>query len=190
MIDIALCMENTEVRLINEWLCREYLTIDRKPLYRLIWSDKLFENRFGTYRDFTEGGLFIREVTETRKVKKYSYIRERWIFEKWAPGNLTANRETPDAINGDFIPVYVFEDKNGNFLPPNRKVIQFLINYMNGQVKRDDIPSQEYLEAKEIQQEVDSMDTHPLFQTRPGDARDSIGYNKNLKGRKWPLDVQ
>ena len=167
----------TEIEQLNARIGAEYRSIDGRALFRLTWSENAFENRHGTFREFTEQGIFLREVTEVRRVRKYSYIHSRWIFEAWAPGNLVANPETPDAINGDYVPVYVFEDKSGSYLPPNEKVVRFIIAAMHGKVRKDQIPSQEYLEEREIQQTVDSMDDHPAwFQTRPGESRNAIWY--------------
>lgn len=167
----------SEIDQLNRKIGGEYMSIDGRALFRLVWSEASFENRHGTFREFTESGLFIREVTEVRRVRKYNYIHNRWIFEAWAPGNLTRNIELPDASNGDYVPVYVFEDRGGNYLPPNEKVVRFLIAAVYGKVRKDEVPSQAYLEEREIQQSVESMDDHPSwFQTRPGEARNAIWY--------------
>lgn len=168
------------VQLINQALEKKYKTIDNRPLYRIVWSDKQFENRLGIYRDFTESGLFIREIKEVRLTKKYNYIKERWIFEKWGPGNLTANPETPDAVNGDYIPVYVFEDKDGNFLPVTQKVVDFIIATLEGRAQKDDPKDMRYFEDKEVQNMEDSLMDHPNFRTS-GPTRDSVAYDKGLK---------
>ena len=167
----------TEVEEINYELFAIYRTIEGRALYKIVWSEDCFENRLGTYREFTESGLFIREVTEVRKVRKYNYIHHRWIFEIWAPGNLTANPETPDAANGDYIPVYVFESGTGAYLPVTRKVVEFLIAAVEGRVRRDLLPSEDYIAEKEIQQVVEMLDDHPSdWQTRPGPARNAIWF--------------
>ena len=167
----------SEIEQLNNRIGYEYRSLDNRELFRIVWSESIFENRYGTFREFTDGGLFIREVTETRRVRKYNYIHNRWIFEAWAPGNLTANRELPDAACGDYVPVYVFENKKGEYLPPTEKVVRFLIAAVYGKVKKDEIPSEAYLEEKEIQRAVESMDDHPSwFQTRPGEARNAIWY--------------
>ena len=171
----------TDIEIINAKIAKLYRLVDNTPIFRLVWANDIYEPRFGTYRDFTESGLFLREVTEMRITRKYSYIHERWILERWAPGNLTANPETPGAENGDYLPVYVFEDAKGNYLPPTEKVVSFIIKFSFGEIRKDEVPSEEYLEEKEIQSQVESMDTHPIFQTSPGPGRDSIGYNKGLK---------
>ena len=167
----------TEVEEINNELFAIYRTIEGRAVYRIVWSEELFENRLGTYREFTEGGIFIREATEVRKVRKYNYIHNRWIFEIWAPGHLTRNPETPDADNGDYIPVYVFESGTGMYLPPTRKVVEFLIAALEGKIKRDLIPDEEYIADREIQAVIESLDDHPSeWQTRAGPARNAIWF--------------
>lgn len=177
-----------EIDALNKKIGSEYITLDGHQIFRLVWSEQIFENRHGTFREFTESGLFVREVTETRRVRKYNYIHNRWIFEMWAPGNLVANRETPDAINGDYIPVYVFEDRGGRYLPPNEKVVRFLISALQGKVKKDEVPSREYLEQREIGAMEESMDDHPAwFQTRVGPGRNAIGFERRATFGSQPL---
>jgi hypothetical protein len=170
----------TEAQRLNKWLETQGKSIDGHVLYRLIWSDKVYEHRHGLYRDFTESGLFLREVKETRLVRKYNYINERWILEKWAPGNLTAHKELPDALGGDYIPVYVFEDKKGNYLPPTEKVLQLILDFMGGKIRKPDEESQEAIEEKEIAYQMEEIGNHPDFSTF-GDSRNAVGYTKGLK---------
>jgi hypothetical protein len=165
---------NTYLRSLGKSLTGQYI-------YRLVWSDKILENRYGTYNDFTESGLFIRSVTETRLVPKYNYIKDRWILEKWADGSLTRNKETPDASNGDYIPVYVFEDGKGNYLHPTRKVLEFLINSLNGRVRKDLEPDEKYIEEKETQSIYESLDDHPSWFKTSGESRNAVAYTKELK---------
>jgi hypothetical protein len=167
--------------LLNTYLKSQGKSITGQYFYRLVWSDKVLENRKGTFNDFTESGLFIRTVVETRLLPKYNYIRERWILEKWAPGSLTRNEETPDASGGDYIPVYVFEDSEGNYLPPTRKVLEFILAFLNGRVKKDSIPDEKYLEEKETQQIYESLDDHPSYFKTSGETRNAVAYTKELK---------
>lgn len=163
---------------LNRFLFSQGLTLEGKALYRLVWSDTETEFRKGTFREFY-GKIFLREFNGVREVKKYNYIHERWILEKWAPGNLTANRETPNSSNGDYIPVYVFEDSKGNYLPPNRKVLDFILAFMNGTIKQDSIPSEEYLAEKEVEKMTESMGDHPDFRTS-GPTRNAVAYRKGV----------
>ena len=166
----------TDVENLNKYLISQGLSEDNKPLFRLVWSDGIYEHRHGLFRDYVLGtNILIREVTETRLVRKYNYINQRWILEKWAPGNLTYTKEIPGTESGDYIPVYVFEDKNGDYLPPNMKVLNFILAFLRGQIRKEDIPSQEYLDEKEIQLIEDELGNHPTFSTH-GAARNSIAY--------------
>ena len=173
----------TETKLLNEYLKTRGTSITGQVIYRLVWSEDIFENRYGFYRDFTKEGLFIREITETRRVKKYNYIHERYILEKWAPGNLTASPETPDASNGDYLPIYVFEDKKGNHLAPTRKVVEFLVSACEGKVDKDAVIDERIIEEKEIAYMVDSFDDHPGYFNTYGPARNAVAYSSGLKGK-------
>lgn len=170
-----------DVEYLNAYLNTQERTITGKPIYRIVWSETILENRHGIFRDYVEGtNILIREVDDIRLVKKYSYIRERWVLEKWADGKVAFNKELPDSINGDYIPVYVFEDGKGKYLPPNRKVVDFILAYFRGNVTKDGIPSEAYLEEQETRRIEDELDNHPHFKTS-GETRDSIAYTKGLK---------
>jgi hypothetical protein len=168
--------------ILNIYLKAQGKSITGEYLYRLVWSDNILENRYGTFNEFTSPGLFVRTFTGIKLVPKYSYIKERWILEKWAPGNLTRNPETPDASAGDYIPVYVFEDGKGKYLPPTRRVLEFLIGSLNGNVRKDIEPSEEYLQEKEIAAMVESFDDHPSAFATAGQYRNAVGYTKEIKG--------
>jgi hypothetical protein len=161
-------------------LSKQGTSITGKVIYRLVWSEHIFEYRHGLFRDFTPSGLFIREVVETRKARKYNYIKERFILEKWAPGNLTANAELPDAINGDYLPIYVFEDKKGDYLAPTRKALEFIVNYMQGKVPQDEEIDPRILEEKEMKYMIESFEDVPDFRTS-GEVRNAVAYARGLR---------
>ncbi len=56
-------------------------TLSNLPLWRVSWAPAQFNKQFGTYRDFTESGIFIREVTEVRERPKYDYLGDLYILE-------------------------------------------------------------------------------------------------------------
>ena len=107
-------MEAIDVNSLNVRLVDRYgKTIDNKPHFRLVWSDDMYEMR-----------TYCRPpLVGTARVKKYEYLFHRWILEMWA------NNPPPrEVINYDFYePLWVFEDKNGNPLPPIWKAIEFVI---------------------------------------------------------------
>lgn len=153
----------TEVELINRWLSDQGKNLRGEPIYRLVWSDDLYEFRHGTFRDFY-GNLFLREVTETRRTRKYGYIQERFIFEKWAPPEIAFSRELPESINGDYIPVFVFEDKNGKYLKPTLKVVEFLVRVCKDEVRidRTPVPTSEEIDRRAYEHFYDAIDSSEI----------------------------
>jgi hypothetical protein len=98
-----------------------------KPLFKLVWCDDERELRTGVYRHFDANGTFLREESKTEWVPKYSWIKERYILEHWFSPIVAHNLELPLSINGSYEPIYVFEDANGNVLPLNIKVVEFIV---------------------------------------------------------------
>jgi hypothetical protein len=158
---------------LNKWL-EGYGFIRNEPMYRLVWSNDIMEYRYGQFRDFA-GSIFLREVWETRLTRKYNYIHDKWILEGFSPDAFS--QEIPGSERGDYVPIYVFQDRKGGSLPVTRRVLEFLIGALNGRIEKDKIPSKEYLEEKEVKEMEEEMDDHPgWFSTRPGPQRNSVAY--------------
>ena len=95
------------------------------PRFRLVFSDKEYEIRKGDRTIFTEGGLFLREEKSViDRVPKYSYIQGKWILEKWV---YSPHEELPESIKGHYEPFWVFQDSDGNPLPPVRWALEVLL---------------------------------------------------------------
>src|SRR5258705_8908463 len=82
---------------VNNWL-KKYGSFDGMPKFRLVFANDQREKRLGTFCDYTSEGIFIREVTEVREVKKYPeenykdcYLLERLIpnYHTNIPGKLS-----------------------------------------------------------------------------------------------------
>jgi hypothetical protein len=124
-------MELTEpIENINQQLIDHFGidTVTGQAMWRVAWSEDQFEKRYGTYDDFTPAGLYIRTVTEVRLAPKY----RQWICEKYVLERLTI---VPDVNLGDlptnktsYEPLYVFEDRHGNYLPPRFDACKFVID--------------------------------------------------------------
>lgn len=103
-------------------------TDTNQPMWRFAWSEDQFEKRHGTFNDFTPGGIFIRQVTEVREVPKY----RQWIHEKYVLEHLVAVPDVSMAelptVRMSYEPIWVFEDKNGNYLPPKFEAAKFIID--------------------------------------------------------------
>jgi len=111
-----------EVDYINKDLEKYGRDLRGRPLFRVVWSDDQYEIRKGIFEDYTEGGIFLREVNEARRVPKYSYIKERWILERLWFG---VNVELPEAEReGSYENLYTFETKDGRYLPLDPKAIE------------------------------------------------------------------
>lgn len=173
-------------REITEWLNRQPKNLQGLPYYRLVWSNHQLEKRKGTFCDFTEGGLFIREVTEVREVPKYPYLQDRWVLERWVPPHYAYNPELINSHEGSYEPFYVFEDRNGNPLPLSLKAVVFLVDYHRNQgratpltraaeLRNEDQAAQE----REIASIADSLDFSEVALALR--MREAVGYTKEVK---------
>lgn len=165
---------------VSRWLGSQGSNLNGQPIYRLVWSEDSFETRFGTYNDFTSMGLFIRTVTGTRRVKKYSYIFERWILEKWHTIAPTAELPDPDGYE----PFYVFEDKQGNYLAPNMKSVSFIVELSRTPVSQQncEIEMRNLFDGRserEIKDIEDSLDCSEV--TNALHMKEAVGYTKEIK---------
>lgn len=114
---------------INE-LLKDHFGIDTitgLPMWRVSWSQDQYEKRLGTFDDISPAGVYLRTVTEVRLVPKYS----QWIVCKYVLENLvvlppSARIELPSS-NISYEPLYVFMDRNGDYLPPSYLVAEFAI---------------------------------------------------------------
>lgn len=122
------------IELMNQRLADYFGKFDDKPRWRLVFSDDQFENRFGTYNDFSSDGTFLCQKTEVRLVPKYrQWIQHKWVLEKLTEVPQMCQEELLTSLS--YEPIWVFEDKKGNPLPPIWLAIEFLISSMQGPKK-------------------------------------------------------
>jgi len=115
-----------QIKSLNRRLLDIFGRWEDYPRFRIVFSDDEFETAFGTYNDYTDGGIFLREVTEWRKVPKYrTYIHSKWILETIVSIPVVNQRELYDKVSYECI--WVFEDKDHNALPPKWEVIELVI---------------------------------------------------------------
>lgn len=112
----------SEVKAINKRLQKLY-----PNTYRIVFSDNEFEDRKGEFNIYFKS-IFLRTDFGVHIVKKYSYIKSRFIIEKFVPPPLSVIPEIPGSIHGSWEPLYVFEDSNGNYLKPIMKVALMICN--------------------------------------------------------------
>jgi hypothetical protein len=110
---------------LNKYLEDTYgRTVDGKVLFRLIWSTGVTEFRKSRFIDFS-GDLQIRDVIETREVLKYPFAQDRWVLERIKLIDKKAREfGLVSDENYSYEEIYVFQDREGNFLPLNREALE------------------------------------------------------------------
>lgn len=111
----------------KKFLDRQGKTLAGLPLWRLVWSEDAMELRKGEYNEWC-GSLFLRTVRDVRWVRKYSYIKDRWVLERWFPPEVSYNPELPNSTQGSYEPVFVYEDKFGRALPVTFKSLEYILH--------------------------------------------------------------
>lgn len=158
-------MELTEtLDTINKHLVNHFGidTISGIPIWRIVWSEEQFEKRLGTYEDYTKGGIYIRTVTEVREVPKYrQWIQEKYVLERLVVVPIFNENELPTS-SVSYEPIWVFEDRLGNYLPPKFEAAKFVIDtiysaqYANHSLTKYVDPEntqEKHLEAKRLRVE-------------------------------------
>lgn len=143
----------TNLRILNDRLTEAYGKDDLgRPNFRVSWSDDQLEKRKCRPRIFL-GDVFISQASqeEVFEVKKYPFIRARHVLER------LMHHCNPELVeNPSYEPIHVYQDKNGNPLPPVWDMVDYACNYiMTGQVKSKQ--SYEEEAAKELQSEKDNL---------------------------------
>lgn len=118
------------VESINKQLCDQFGidTLTGQVIWRVVWSEDQYEMRLGTYDDFSDGGIFLRTITEVRKAPKYrQWIKEKYVLERLVVVPFINEHELPDS-KVSYEPLWVFEDKKGNYLPPKFEAAKFIID--------------------------------------------------------------
>jgi len=107
---------------INEKLLSMYGTnFGKSPKFRVIFSEDQYEKRLTDYSD--EGFQLI--FPEVRLLPKYKqWVREKYILERLIP----VIGETDLVTKVSYEPLWVFQDKNGSYLPPFFEGCKFVID--------------------------------------------------------------
>ncbi len=178
-------MDQRDIDTVNRLLVDHFGRLENTASWRVVWSEDQFEYRYGTYEDRTPEGFFIREVTERRKVPKYSqWVNSKWVLERILVVPLSPNPDHPELSTGlSYEPIWVFEDD----LPPTWGAVQFVVKQVyenmrqaNTGVKYKD-PDSEPKEAEHLKEERIKELEESLFsdETDTGDAlayRQGVGF--------------
>lgn len=130
-------MKTDESERINRYLATLKKTPLGKPKYRLVWSEDMFELRS---KDRGEKVTWL---------KKYSYIRNRWLLECWYPPEVYQNEELPTTMlgKGYYEVFYVFE-KGNEALPLRLDVVEILMSAILNQSPRTIVQRIKEIEAQ------------------------------------------
>lgn len=152
-------MDNAVVNRINRSIAKQYgHDWLRRPIFRIVWSDKQIEVRLGAHEIFY-GSIYLRTDYGVHTVPKYTWIKERWILERLFPNNAAVTGIEADHT---YEPLYVFQDKNGNYLPPILRAANLVCwsalnptvkhrdfnTEMLEQIAKDAVQIEEYLESE------------------------------------------
>jgi hypothetical protein len=108
---------------LNNYLARDYGYFEGvHPNFRIVWSHDEFEKRKSNYSDEGIELLFpvIKEVPKYRQ-----WCDERYVLERVIP--IPAELETDQINKFSYEPIWVFQDGQNNFLPPNYDVCKIII---------------------------------------------------------------
>jgi hypothetical protein len=117
---------------INKKLTEEYgYEFGNKPKFRIVFSEDEYEKRWTNY---TDEGFELLEP-EVRLLPKYKqYIKAKYILERLIP--VTGETDLLDKISYECL--WVFEDKNHNYLPPFFEGCKHVIESMYHSMGRKD----------------------------------------------------
>jgi len=158
---------------LNERLARDYGYFDgTMPQWRIVWSDDEFELR---ETNFTSEGFELLTPMVVELPKYRQWAPHKFILERALP--IPQYVETDLISKYSYEPVWVFEDINGNPLPPRWEAILLIIRSVYiaaaksiGAKYKD--PETEFDEAMEIRKQRLIKLEEDLFgnETTTGDA--------------------
>lgn len=117
---------------INKRLLDEYGTeFSGSPKFRVVFSEDQFEKR---WTNFTDEGFELLQP-EVRELPKYrQHIKAKYILERLIP--IVGETDLVSKIS--YEPAWVFQDKNGNYLPPFFDGCQLIIDSIYAAMGRKD----------------------------------------------------
>lgn len=102
-----------------------------EPRFRVVFSDDQYEKR---WTQFTDEGFELLEP-EVRVLPKYKqWVQQKYVLERYVP--VTGETDLIDKIS--YEPAWVFQDKNGNYLPPFYEGCKLVIESLLSAMGRKD----------------------------------------------------
>lgn len=130
-------MEQRDIDRINVTLLDHYGRLENLQTWRIVWSEDQFEWRYGTYEDRTSEGIFLREVTERRKVPKYrQWAPEAWVLERLIVVPMDPDPDHPQVDTAlSYEPIWVFNQD----LPPEWVATKFMVDQIYKNMRQRDV---------------------------------------------------
>jgi len=180
---------------LNKDLAREYVVLDGRPIYRIVWSEDQLEIRRGMTREYY-GSIFIREYFSVGPRKKYWYFQNPcWVLEKltFIQGQAALKEiitELVECANGTYEPIFPFVDKNFVPLPVSPLVVDIVLWKLHNPTtplspsQLDDLRVR--MEEKEVayfEEELGKGERSPLFVYGSSVAvsTNQLGFSKTYK---------
>ena len=182
-------ISDSEIALMNKQLSELYGTCEERGkrfgLFRVVWSEDILETRL--HYTSPEGFHYVRPKMEQRR-KYAGMLKDKYVLEsvKEVP-ILQANQLTTEL---SYEPLWVFEavDVKGDILPPNMRVLRFLIEHVlkrqetagfynekNPEATPEEAAAFKEARVKELMEELFGNET------RTGDSlahKSGVGYTK------------
>lgn len=112
---------NKDIELMNRWLERDYGYFEATyPLFRISWSEDQFEKRMV---DYSPEGLLLAKPIIQERPKYRQWLHNKYILERIIPVPPIADLVDKTSYE----PIWVFENKDGDSLPPNYIVCKIVI---------------------------------------------------------------
>ncbi len=95
-----------------------------RPMWRVVWSDDQREKRLTTH---TPEGIQLM-YPQVMELKKYPYIKEKWVLERLVIVPIVNERELPTS-KLSYEPMYQFVNPNtGGYKPPTIAGARFIVD--------------------------------------------------------------
>lgn len=143
-----------DINLINVQLIDKYgITLDGKPKFRIVWSENELEHRKTSYRN---GIVLIHpEIVE---LKKYNYLKDRWILERWVAHSSTAELVTTEG--GSYEAVWAFQGPNHEYIRPVWRAVEILVAAAEGNLDYEKLTPKDFelMESQAFDKEVEEFE--------------------------------
>lgn len=121
------------IEFINKRLMQEFgKDLDGRARFRVVFSEDQYEKR---WTRFTKEGFELLEPTVVELPKYKQYIHQKYILEALTP----VEGESDLVEEVVYEPIWTFQDKNGNYLPPFYDGCKFLIEVRYASMGRSDV---------------------------------------------------